>query len=160
MASITFGGPDLRTVYLGSLLGTRIPSSARPWPACRWCTGTRHREPQHCNPRSRHVPPIRRPVDLPGKRRAERPAGLCAEDPVLHHDNTFEQIAPFFPGLKREDLPDGEGWAVEMVQLSTHNGTHLDAPYHFHSTMDKALGDKKRPSPSTRCRWSGASSPG
>ena len=25
MASITFGGPDLRTVYLGSLLGTRIP---------------------------------------------------------------------------------------------------------------------------------------
>ena len=26
------------------------------------------------------------------------------------------------------------------MQLSTHNGTHLDAPYHFHSTMDKALG--------------------
>jgi kynurenine formamidase len=22
------------------------------------------------------------------------------------------------------------------VRLSTHNGTHLDAPYHFHSTMD------------------------
>jgi thiamine biosynthesis lipoprotein ApbE len=32
---------------------------------------------------------------------------------------------------------------VEKVQLSTHNGTHLDAPYHFHSTMDKALGEKK-----------------
>jgi kynurenine formamidase len=32
---------------------------------------------------------------------------------------------------------------VEKVQLSTHNGTHLDAPYHFHSTQDKALGDKK-----------------
>jgi kynurenine formamidase len=32
---------------------------------------------------------------------------------------------------------------VELVQLSTHNGTHLDAPYHFHSTMDKALGEKK-----------------
>jgi hypothetical protein len=25
MASVTFGGPDLRTVYIGSLLGTRIP---------------------------------------------------------------------------------------------------------------------------------------
>ena len=58
------------------------------------------------------------------------------------HQNTYEQIEPFFPGLKKEDLPDGEGWAVEMVHLSTHNGTHLDAPYHFHSTMDNALGEK------------------
>ena len=66
--------------------------------------------------------------------------------PRIHyfrHDDTFEQIAPFFPGLGREDLPDGEGWAVETVQLSTHNGTHLDAPYHFHSTMDAALGTRK-----------------
>lgn len=60
------------------------------------------------------------------------------------HQDSFAQIAPFFPGLKKEDLPDGEGWAVEMIQLSTHNGTHLDAPYHFHSTMDGALGDRKR----------------
>ena len=59
------------------------------------------------------------------------------------HQNTFEQIAPFFPGLQQQDLPDGEGWAVEQVSLSTHNGTHLDAPYHFHSTMDAALGSKK-----------------
>jgi len=26
---------------------------------------------------------------------------------------------------------------VEHVKLSTHNGTHLDAPYHFASTMDR-----------------------
>jgi kynurenine formamidase len=90
-----------------------------------------------------HATPLRRPVDLPRERRPVRPAGLRAQDPVLHHENTYEQIAPFFPGLKKEDLPDGEGWAVETVQLSTHNGTHLDAPYHFHSTMDKALGEKK-----------------
>ena len=43
----------------------------------------------------------------------------------------------FFEGLKAEDLPDGRGWAVETVQLSTHNGTHLDAPYHFHPTMNR-----------------------
>jgi len=54
----------------------------------------------------------------------------------MKHDDTVEQIAGFFPGLKKEDMPDSEGWAVEVVQLSTHNGTHLDAPYHFHSTMD------------------------
>ncbi|MDB5966225.1 MAG: gluconolactonase [Polaromonas sp.] len=30
MASITFGGPDLRTAYLGSLLGTRIPFFRSP----------------------------------------------------------------------------------------------------------------------------------
>ncbi len=30
MASVTFGGPDLRTVYLGSLLGTRIPFFQSP----------------------------------------------------------------------------------------------------------------------------------
>ena len=30
MASVTFGGPDLRTVYLGSLMGTRIPFFRAP----------------------------------------------------------------------------------------------------------------------------------
>jgi len=54
----------------------------------------------------------------------------------MNHQQTFGQMAPFFPGLKQEDLPDGEAWAIEMVQLITHNGTHLDAPYHFHSTMN------------------------
>ena len=60
------------------------------------------------------------------------------------HENTCAQIEPFFPGLKKDDLPDGEGWAVERVQLSTHHGTHLDAPHHFRSTMNPALGDKER----------------
>lgn len=52
------------------------------------------------------------------------------------HDNTAEQIATYFPGLRREDLPDGQGWAVERVAISTHNGTHVDAPWHYHATMD------------------------
>ncbi|MEI6384356.1 MAG: SMP-30/gluconolactonase/LRE family protein, partial [Betaproteobacteria bacterium] len=30
MASVTFGGPDLRTVYIGSLLGSTIPSFQSP----------------------------------------------------------------------------------------------------------------------------------
>jgi kynurenine formamidase len=53
------------------------------------------------------------------------------------HANSFHQMAPFFPGLQQSDLPDSAVWAVENVQLNTHNGTHLDAPYHFHPTMNR-----------------------
>ena len=41
MASVTFGGPDLRTVYIGALKEKRIPTSARPLPAFPWCIGKR-----------------------------------------------------------------------------------------------------------------------
>jgi len=53
------------------------------------------------------------------------------------HKETAAEVCLFFEGLKPTDLPDGEGWAVEHIELSTHNGTHLDAPWHFHSTMNK-----------------------
>ena len=62
----------------------------------------------------------------------------------IRHDMGAEQMAGFFEGLTKDELPDSEGWAVEFVQLSTHNGTHLDAPYHYHSTMNKALGESER----------------
>jgi kynurenine formamidase len=52
------------------------------------------------------------------------------------HKETVGQLQSFFPGLKAEDLPDGEAWAIERVELTTHNGTHLDAPYHYASTMN------------------------
>ena len=72
------------------------------------------------------------------------PPAFAPKIEYFTHEHTFGQIEPFFPGLRKEDLPDGEGWAVELVQLSTHNGTHLDAPFHFHSTMNQALGAKER----------------
>ena len=68
--------------------------------------------------------------------------GIVSDPPImlpqieyLTHEQTAEQVMAFFPGLKKEDLPGGEGWAVERLQIATHNGTHLDAPYHHHSTM-------------------------
>jgi len=54
----------------------------------------------------------------------------------MTHETTWGQIAMFFPGLERSDLHDGEGWAIEQLTLSTHNGTHMDAPWHYHSTTD------------------------
>ena len=54
----------------------------------------------------------------------------------MGHRETVPQLAMFFPGLQAEDLPDQEAWAVERLELSTHNGTHMDAPWHFHSTMN------------------------
>jgi len=32
------------------------------------------------------------------------------------------------PGTSARDFPDGEAAAIEWLSLSTHNGTHLDAP--------------------------------
>ncbi len=34
-------------------------------------------------------------------------------------------------GLGASYWPDGVGWAVESVTLSTHSGTHVDAPAHY-----------------------------
>jgi hypothetical protein len=42
MASVAFGGPDLRTVYLGSLAGTRLPCFRSPvagLPPAHWPRG-------------------------------------------------------------------------------------------------------------------------
>lgn len=65
------------------------------------------------------------------------PPSLLPKISYAHHKQTIEQMTGFFPGLEAKDLPDEEAWALEQVELSTHNGTHLDAPYHFASTMDQ-----------------------
>jgi kynurenine formamidase len=58
------------------------------------------------------------------------------------HHETMVESNHFFPGVTAEALPGGEGFAaVETITLSTHNGTHLDAPWHFHPTMDAMTGE-------------------
>jgi kynurenine formamidase len=53
------------------------------------------------------------------------------------HRETMPEAQDFFPGVSAEEYPGGEGFAaIEWVELTTHNGTHLDAPWHFHPTMD------------------------
>ncbi|GGA51873.1 cyclase family protein [Sphingomonas psychrolutea] len=64
------------------------------------------------------------------------PPGYRPKIDYIDHETSVPDLLDFFPGLKTEDLPDGEAWAIERVELITHNGTHLDAPYHFATTMD------------------------
>ena len=52
------------------------------------------------------------------------------------HREGATEMKMFFPGITEENLPGGMGWATEKVSLTTHSGTHMDAPYHYFPTMD------------------------
>ena len=79
-------------------------------------------------------------------------AGIASDPPemlpaitYLDHHQTAPSIAAFM-GIDVSALPNGEYAAVEQCAISTHNGTHMDAPYHYFSTMDHALVEGGRPS--------------
>ena len=61
-----------------------------------------------------------------------------------HHDTAPLAMQAF--GVGTDKLPDGEYCAVEQCNISTHNGTHLDAPYHYFSRMNHALKPGGEPS--------------
>ncbi|MFV0243394.1 MAG: cyclase family protein [Qingshengfaniella sp.] len=70
-------------------------------------------------------------------------AGIASDPPHMlprirydGHEKGAEEFMMMFPGLKASDLAEGAGAAIEHVEITTHNGTHLDAPWHFHPTMD------------------------
>ncbi|WP_028346200.1 cyclase family protein [Bradyrhizobium murdochi] len=82
----------------------------------------------------------RRLIDISVPLQNDVPADPPGNHPTIQyidHQQGLPRMLQFFEGLKAEDLPDGQGWAVEQVSLSTHNGTHLDAPWHFHPTMNR-----------------------
>ncbi len=67
---------------------------------------------------------------------ASDPTPMLPEITYRAHRETAAEICTLFPGLQPDQLPGGMGWAVEDVRISTHNGTHMDAPWHYHPTMD------------------------
>ncbi|HUN94546.1 MAG TPA: cyclase family protein [Burkholderiaceae bacterium] len=72
------------------------------------------------------------------------PPALAPRIEYETHRDTMPQFLAMLPGTRSEDFPDGEAAAAEWVRLTTHSGTHLDAPYHFHSTMDGRFGPPRR----------------
>jgi hypothetical protein len=58
------------------------------------------------------------------------------------HTEILPGFMQLLPGAQPGDCPEGEAAAVEWVSMTTHNGTHLDAPWHFHSTVDAKLGER------------------
>lgn len=70
-------------------------------------------------------------------------SGLPSDPPMMipeieykRHEDSVEEMLSFFPGATKDDLPNGLGWATDFLKLSSHSGTHLDAPYHYHPTMN------------------------
>ncbi len=68
------------------------------------------------------------------------PPPLAPKITYQKHADTLPEFMAMIPGTRPEDYPDGEAAAAEWVTLTTHNGTHLDAPWHFHSTQDAKNG--------------------
>ena len=69
--------------------------------------------------------------------------GLPSDPPLmvpkiayLDHKLGAQTMQLFYPGLTENDLPGGLGWAVEVLEVSTHAGTHMDAPWHYAPTQD------------------------
>lgn len=65
----------------------------------------------------------------------------------VNHDDSWELFGRLLPGVTPDDMPDRKAWAVEKISLSTHAGTHMDAPWHYHPTTNHALTAGGEPAP-------------
>jgi kynurenine formamidase len=67
---------------------------------------------------------------------AELPEALRTDIEYVAHDEGAEQVEAML-GVPRDLLRDREGWAVEtFTRFGTHNSTHVDAPWHYNSTIE------------------------
>ncbi len=66
---------------------------------------------------------------------AELPEALRTDIEYVAHDAGAQQVEAML-GVPSDLLRDGEGWAVEtFTRFGTHNSTHVDAPWHYNSTI-------------------------
>lgn len=63
------------------------------------------------------------------------PEALRVDINYVEHEEGARQIKSMF-GVEPFLLRDGEGWAVEeFTRFGTHSSTHVDAPWHYNSTI-------------------------
>ncbi|MGQ7246329.1 cyclase family protein [Halomonas sp. V046] len=66
---------------------------------------------------------------------ASDPPGLGPQIDYIDHDQGAREFEEIF-GIPVDQQLEGKGAAVERCVMSTHTGTHMDAPWHYHPTMD------------------------
>jgi kynurenine formamidase len=65
----------------------------------------------------------------------DTPETLRTDIEYLDHAGGAAQVEALF-GVPSRLLRHGEGWATEtLTRLGTHNSTHVDAPWHYNSTV-------------------------
>ncbi len=63
------------------------------------------------------------------------PPGYEFRIDYISHADMVPVLQKRYDGLKAEELIGGEAFALERITLSSHNGTHVDAPWHYSSKM-------------------------
>ena len=53
----------------------------------------------------------------------------------LNHEQTANAYASVY-GIQPDGFPEGKYCAIEKIKLTTHDTTHMDAPYHFWPTSE------------------------
>jgi kynurenine formamidase len=66
---------------------------------------------------------------------ASDPPGLGPKISYMKHGDGAVEFTKMFD-LPAGVLRDGAGPAAERCEITTHNGTHMDAPWHYHPTMN------------------------
>jgi len=87
------------------------------------------------------------------KTRARRSAGSHPTIQYIDHQQKACRACSVLRRVEAQDLPDG-GLGRSSSAALTHNGTHLDAPWHFHPTMNRG----ERSWTIDEVRWNGACS--
>lgn len=77
-------------------------------------------------------------LNVPLEDSPSEPLGLTIT--YVDHQQSAPVMAQYLQ-VDVSDLTEGQGWAVESVQANTHNGTHVDAPWHYFPT---SMGQRAR----------------